>query len=535
MENNIFVRETETFDVHHRHITDCAGDGCATIDVSRNERGHEVRSLWHLRDEIAKRMDQFNDCTKLYVLGEWMFSFDAIDPIEKDPDGGRIITHEEKEWNEGVALIKTVIKSMSNLQELTWSSTLPFMESIWSALPTTVTKLVLDVGYPIRLDADDSNRPIYLNQESMRPLINYTKLTELRIFGMRDTYQSTIWETVYRNEVENGNMRVLELQMAAPPLVRHEGWNKAKDVQGLRVDLEESRPYRGNVGKGTLHHELGFGEYLDDLCMRKARLAAGLDETKPLPLWCLKLDGFVVDNLPFELELSYIVLLVCGDMCIDAGLRAPKTSSPRNVWNGIVKNATTHCMIDWPLWAGVFDAQGRQLDAEGMVIEEEEPRGRRRSRNRYVGIREKITATLPRNDERFRPVDLDGTKKPLGTVSRLERQKTTDSTDDTHKEVNTLDAVQPRLEALSMTSAVSTRGDSPVPGSSDSFTWLSSASDMKDSYFTLDSLTESEPSPERQAVDTTSVTATLDSAKPTPGELTSYNLNTRSSERTSET
>jgi hypothetical protein len=118
------------------------------------------------------------------------------------------------------------------------------MEMIWSALPTTVTKLVLDVGYPIKLDADDSNRLIYLNQESMKPLINYTKLKELRIFGMRDTYQSTIWETVYRNEAEEGSMRVLELQMAAPPLVRHEGWSQATDVQGLRVESEEACPYK---------------------------------------------------------------------------------------------------------------------------------------------------------------------------------------------------------------------------------------------------------------------------------------------------
>lgn len=40
---------------------------------------------------------------------------------------------------------------------------------------------------------------------------------------------------------------------------------------------------------------------------------------------CLKLDGFVVDYLPFEQELSRIALLTCGKDCIDSGLRAPKT------------------------------------------------------------------------------------------------------------------------------------------------------------------------------------------------------------------
>jgi hypothetical protein len=42
---------------------------------------------------------------------------------------------------------------------------------------------------------------------------------------------------------------------------------------------------RGIEGKGVLHHSFGMGEYLDAFCMRKARIAAGLDEARPLPLW----------------------------------------------------------------------------------------------------------------------------------------------------------------------------------------------------------------------------------------------------------
>jgi hypothetical protein len=38
-------------------------------------------------------------------------------------------------------------------------------------------------------------------------------------------------------------------------------------------------------GKGILHYTFGTGEYLDGLCMRKARIASGLEEAKPLPLW----------------------------------------------------------------------------------------------------------------------------------------------------------------------------------------------------------------------------------------------------------
>ena len=117
------------------------------------------------------------------------------------------------------------------------------MGSVWDALPTTLAKLVVDVGYPVRLDASDSKRPIYLKQECLKPLINYTNLNELRIFGMRDSYQSIIWETVYRNQVQGG-MRVLDLHMAAPPLVRQKSWVKAKDVHGLTVPVAEVPAYK---------------------------------------------------------------------------------------------------------------------------------------------------------------------------------------------------------------------------------------------------------------------------------------------------
>jgi hypothetical protein len=43
--------------------------------------------------------------------------------------------------------------------------------------------------------------------------------------------------------------------------------------------------YRGIDGKGVLHYSFGTGEYLDDFSMRKGRIAAGLEEAKPLPLW----------------------------------------------------------------------------------------------------------------------------------------------------------------------------------------------------------------------------------------------------------
>jgi hypothetical protein len=74
---------------------------------------------------------------------------------------------------------------------------------------------------------------------------------------------------------------------------------------------------------------------------------------------CLKLNGFVIDYLPFEQELSGIALLTCGKDCIDSGLRAPTTSrNPYNRRGTVVKN---RCLIQWPNWTGVFDECGDQM------------------------------------------------------------------------------------------------------------------------------------------------------------------------------
>ena len=89
---------------------------------------------------------------------------------------------------------------------------------------------------------------------------------------------------------------------------------------------------------------------------------------------CLKLDGFVIDNLPFKEELSHVVLLTCGNNCVDAGLRAPRERSEatRNKWGPSVASEQTHCFIAWPNWQAIFDNKGRLLDNEGNVIPEAE-------------------------------------------------------------------------------------------------------------------------------------------------------------------
>jgi hypothetical protein len=238
-------------------------------------------------------------------------------------------------------------------------------------LPTELTKLVLDLGEPVRLEQDgDVLHQSYITPDEMKPMQEYVRLKELRIFRVHNSFQPLVWESVFRNTSEGG-MRILDIQMAAAPIVRSENWKKAKDVAGLTVALETSKEkcYKGMDGKGVLHYLIGTGEYLDDYCIRKARIASGLDEATPLPLWCLKLDGFVIDHLPFDHELSSIVLLTCGDNCIDSGLRAPKTDRvPQNKWSKVINNAASHCLIKWPNWMGVFDERGDQRNKLGLVI-----------------------------------------------------------------------------------------------------------------------------------------------------------------------
>jgi hypothetical protein len=112
------------------------------------------------------------------------------------------------------------------------------MTCIWEKLSTSLTRLVLDLGQPVRLQQDgDVEYKSYITPSEMKPLSQQTELKELRLFRMHDSLQSIYWETVYSNKSKDG-MRVLDLQMAAAPLVRKEHWHKAQDVVGLTVPKE---------------------------------------------------------------------------------------------------------------------------------------------------------------------------------------------------------------------------------------------------------------------------------------------------------
>ena len=83
----------------------------------------------------------------------------------------------------------------------------------------------------------------------------------------------------------------------------------------------------------------------------------------------LVLDGFVIDYLPFEHQLSLVEQLTCGNNCIDAGLRAPKLRHRSSNHEGEIEdNLDARLLIRWPKWEAIFNDRGDQLDLHGEVI-----------------------------------------------------------------------------------------------------------------------------------------------------------------------
>ena len=122
------------------------------------------------------------------------------------------------------------------------------MASVFIDLPEKLTKLVLDLGNHVRIvDNGVTLTKLHITAEDMKPLMNQTRLLELRLLRLRDSLQFIAWKTVYLNELPGG-MRVLELQMDAMPITRNDNnkWHKAKDVRGLTVAQPRllEKPYK---------------------------------------------------------------------------------------------------------------------------------------------------------------------------------------------------------------------------------------------------------------------------------------------------
>jgi len=118
------------------------------------------------------------------------------------------------------------------------------MDIVWKALHRSLTKLIIDISRPIEVDRYSSLRKKHMSQDGMKSLIGLTKLRELRIFGMRNTFQSITWEAVFRNKADENEMLVLDLQMAETPIVRQKHWGKPKEIQGLKVSNKDGDTYK---------------------------------------------------------------------------------------------------------------------------------------------------------------------------------------------------------------------------------------------------------------------------------------------------
>jgi len=115
---------------------------------------------------------------------------------------------------------------------------------VWDMLPMSLAKLIVDVSRPVDVDYNNGTQTKYITPEGMQPLIQFTKLRELRIFGMRGSFQSIIWETVFKNTADDKGMHVLDLQMAEKPLVRANHWVAAENVRGLKVRHLDGGAYK---------------------------------------------------------------------------------------------------------------------------------------------------------------------------------------------------------------------------------------------------------------------------------------------------
>lgn len=126
---------------------------------------------------------------------------------------------------------------MRYLTYRSWNSDLPFTAEFLDALPTTLTKLIVNLEQPV-LPQEGNTLSTYgktIEPSDMASLLDMTQLEELRFFKIPDiTFQRVVWGTVFRNDLKNG-MKVLELEMARPAVVRPGDWRYAHDVVDLDV------------------------------------------------------------------------------------------------------------------------------------------------------------------------------------------------------------------------------------------------------------------------------------------------------------
>ncbi|KAJ5730875.1 uncharacterized protein N7483_005383 [Penicillium malachiteum] len=198
----------------------------------------------------------------------------------------------------------------------------------WTNLPRSQSTLGLDVFWPDCLDegVEEVDEPC-LELSEFKPLCEFRHLRSLKIVGMMQSYQTFIWQAAWLNT----DLEELELGMAVEPEISNKiyetRWKVIKEGWTLDPRMSGGPVYFGERGDGTLHTDIGYGEYLDKQAIEKAKvraIAMGRTSSR-LTIRKLTLSGFVVDADPFiqwfdPLRLRFIHF---KGHCVDAGVWLP--------------------------------------------------------------------------------------------------------------------------------------------------------------------------------------------------------------------
>ncbi|KAK0640473.1 hypothetical protein DIS24_g9283 [Lasiodiplodia hormozganensis] len=318
---------------------------------------------------LARLVDRVNELhdmpelivhkTEIVIVGGWTFSLDtmevlqakynkldlenAVDTDVDEPMRTGDLTRarsqssaaqsdtprkHELEWALAVNLIKSVLEKIDGLKSLEWETDLPFSKEIWAVIPENIQKLSLNLFVPdVEELGEHDPHPDYFTHDDLMYLVNFKNLRSLRLYNMVESFQSIIWETVWKNT----GLTTLELEMRDDPITR-DGDNGGKrfpvidDNWKYNTKRVAADKYRGRDGFGFLHHAYGYGEYLDCVAISKGRNAAmrSMGELNTLPLTTLRLGNFVVDDTSFAKYFDGLRKIVFTPKCADAGFVLPE-------------------------------------------------------------------------------------------------------------------------------------------------------------------------------------------------------------------
>ncbi|KAF2140843.1 uncharacterized protein K452DRAFT_319154 [Aplosporella prunicola CBS 121167] len=242
----------------------------------------------------------------------------------------------------GIRYVVAIIDLIgNNLKSFTWASELPFHKSLLFHLPRGIETLDINLNVSSG-NTTAKHHSEQLTMEDLQPLCEFRELRDLRIVGMKISFQPLIWEVVWLNS----KLEELELGMAENPTakgVNGKAWTVVSKDWYPNDDFTNNG-YRGQDGAGPLDSSFGNGEYLDALTIRKARVTVAQNVSHSLgnlPILTLRLCGFVVDDMPFRQYFEKLECLELYDGCIDAGFTLNNYLAARVhlVWGGGIEES----------------------------------------------------------------------------------------------------------------------------------------------------------------------------------------------------